>query len=70
MFQSHNIIMGVDKSVGTKLLIVATLTVRETMETASPALQALSDLFTVHKLVPLLTTEGAQSFINAKKMHQ
>ena len=55
---------------GTRLLIIATLTVTGTMDTASPALQVLSELFAVHKLVPLLTSEGAQSFINAKKMHQ
>ena len=40
------------------------------MGTASPALQVLSELFTVNKLVPLLNSEGAQSFINARKMHQ
>ena len=65
-----NVCVCICVPVGTRLLIVATLTVRGTMDTASPALQAISDLFTVHKMVPLLTSEGAQSFINAKKMHQ
>ncbi|XP_065920874.1 uncharacterized protein [Dysidea avara] len=55
--------------VGTSLLIVVTLTVRDVLG-SSRILQGLSELFTVHKLVPYLNTEGVQAFINAKKMRQ